>query len=480
MNRTPLALLLILLPFAPARAQQPAPVDARVDALFARWSSRDSPGCAVGVARAGRPIFTRAYGMADLERDVPATPATIYESGSVAKQFTAAAITLLALEGRLSVEDDVRRYIPELPDYGTPIRIRHLMNHTSGLRDWGSVAGIAGWGRSVRTHTHDHVIDILSRQRALNFTPGAQYSYSNSGYNLQAVIVERVSGMPFAEFSQKRIFGPVGMRSTQWRDDHTRIVKGRSIAYAANGRGFEIDHPIENVYGNGGLLTTVGDLLLWNEHLATGDGLGGRPFVDAMHRQGVLNDGTTIAYASGIQIGTSGGVRRVSHTGSTAGFRAFLARYPDQQLSVALLCNVGAVNPGGVGQEVANVFLGDALRTAAAPGGGGGGAGAAGGGRGGGAARPAFTPSAADLAAYAGEYHSPDAETTLVVAVEGSALVARRRPATRITLTPVERDRFNAGGGLGGVRFLRDASGRVTELSVSQERVFDLRFDRVR
>src|SRR5688572_8333853 len=349
-----IVIVAVLLP-AISWAQAPADAAARVDQVFARWNSRETPGCAVGVARNGETILSRAYGMADLERDVPATPATIYEAGSVSKQFTAAAITLLALQGRLSVDDEVRKYIPELPDYGTPIRIRHLMTHTSGIRDWGSVASIAGWGRSVRSHTHDHVIDILSRQRALNFTPGAQYSYSNSGYNLQAVIVERVSGMPFTEFSRRYIFEPLGLRNTQWRDDHTRIVKGRSIAYDVSGDDFVIDNPIEDVHGNGGLLTTVGDLLIWNEHLNTGEKLGGRAFVDAMHRQGVLNDGSQISYASGLQVGTAGGVRRISHTGSTSGFRAFLARYPDQKLSVALLCNVGAVNPGTMGQDVANV-----------------------------------------------------------------------------------------------------------------------------
>jgi CubicO group peptidase (beta-lactamase class C family) len=457
-------------------AQAPADVVQRVDAIFERWNGNDAPGCAVGVAQAGRPILTRAYGMADLERDVAATPATIYEAGSVSKQFTAAAVVLLAQEGRLSLDDDVRRYVPELPDYGTPITIRHLMTHTSGLRDWGSVAGISGWGRSVRTHTHAHVLDILSRQRALNFTPGARYSYSNSGYNLQAIIVERVSGMPFAEFSERHIFGPLGMSQTQWRDDHTRIVKGRSIAYSPSGDGFRINHPIENVHGNGGLLTTVGDMLIWNEQLETGDRLGGPAFVEEMHRQGVLNDGTTIAYASGIQVGTSRGVRRVSHTGSTAGFRAFLARYPDQRLSVALLCNVSAVNPGGVGQDVADVFLADALRAAAPQAG----AGAAStGGRGTGAARVPFTPSAEELAAYVGEYYSPEAETTLVVVVEDGRLFALRRPASRIPLTATELDAFNAGGGLGAVRFVRDDTGRVSELSVSQDRVFDMRFDRV-
>jgi CubicO group peptidase (beta-lactamase class C family) len=468
-----LALLLLAIPSA-SPAQQSSDSAALVDRLFERWTSRETPGCAVGVARDGRTLLSRAYGMADLERDVAATPATIYEAGSVSKQFTAAAILLLQQQGRLTVDDDVRKYVPELPDYGTPVTIRHMMTHTSGLRDWGSVAGIAGWGRSVRTHTHDHVVDILSRQRALNFTPGGEYSYSNSGYNLLAVIVDRVSGMPFAEFTKRHIFEPLGMHATQWRDDHTRIVKGRSIAYAARGDGFVIDHPIENVHGNGGLLTTVGDLLTWNEALNTGAHLGGPAFVEAMHRQGVLNDGRQISYAAGLQVGSARGVRRVSHTGSTSGFRAFLARYPDQRLSVALLCNVGAVNPGTVGQRVADVFLPAPARVAATS------APAADSSDDAPAPRERFTPAAEDLAAYVGQYYSPDAETTLSVSLEEGRLVARRRPATRFALTPIERDAFGAGGGLGRVRFIRDAQGAVTQLSVSQGRVYDLRFERVR
>lgn len=438
----------------------------------------------MGVARNGATLLTRSYGMADLERDVASTPATIYEAGSVSKQFTATAVILLAQQGKLSLDDDIRKYVPEVPDYGAPIRIRHLLTHTSGLRDWGSVAAIAGWGRSARTHTHAHVVDILSRQRALNFPPGDQYSYSNSGYNLLAVIVDRVSGMAFAEFSKRFIFEPLGMRNTQWRDNWTRIVKGRAIAYAASGNQFAIDNPIENVHGNGGLLTTVADLLLWNENLETGAKVGGRAYVDEMHRQGVLNSGQQIAYASGIQVGTFAGTQSVSHTGSTSGFRAFLARYPQQKLSVALLCNVGAVNPGNVGQQVARVFLAPATQ----PGGRGGDAPVVGAddpnaasanigrGRGG----SAYTPRPADLEAYVGEYYSPDAETALVLSVENGQLVAHRRPATRITLMPMERDAFNASAGLGAVRFIRDASGKVVQLSIRQARVFDLRFDRTR
>jgi CubicO group peptidase (beta-lactamase class C family) len=478
------AVLLVLLPLSVQNAHAQASPTARVDSLFSRWNSRETPGCAVGVAKNGAPVLTRAYGMADLERDVAATPATIYEAGSVSKQFTATAIILLAQQGKLSLDDDVRKYVPEIPDYGATIRLRHLLTHTSGLRDWGSVAAIAGWGRSVRTHTHAHVLDILSRQRALNFPPGDQYSYSNSGYNVLAVIVDRASGMPFAEFEKKYIFEPLGMTHTQWRDDWTRIVKGRSIAYDARGNGFVIDNPIENVFGNGGLLTTVGDLLIWNENLNTGAKLGGKAYVDEMHHQMVLNNGTQIAYASGIQVGTYAGTKSVSHTGSTSGFRAFLARYPEQGVSVALLCNVGAVNPGALGQQVASVFLAPATASSGRAGGGAVVGGddpnaPAPGGRGR-ANAPTYTPTAADLQAYVGEYYSPDAEVALTVAIEGGQLIARRRPATRIVLTPTERDGFNASAGLGAVKFIRDGSGKVTQLSVRQARVFDLRFDRTK
>jgi CubicO group peptidase (beta-lactamase class C family) len=461
-----------LLVAGPAPAQQPAAVGAadpsaaaRVHAIFQRWDSTTTPGCAVGVSEAGRAVLSRAYGMADLEHGIPNSPATIFEAGSVSKQFTAAAILLLVQQGVLSLDDDVRTHIPELPDYGTPIRVRHLLNHTSGLRDWGSVAAIGGWGRSERSHTHDHVLDILSRQRALNFTPGAEYSYSNSGYNLAAILVDRLSGMSFAEFSRRHIFEPLGLVDTQWRDDHTRIVRGRSAAYGLTARGFFIDRPIEDVHGNGGLLTTVADLLTWNEALAAGR-LGGAGLADLMHQPGVLNDGTQIGYAAGLNVGSHGGVPEISHTGATSGYRAFLARYPGQQLGVAVLCNVGAVSPGVAGRLVADVFLGDAVRTGDVP------------------PRvftppPApepFHPSAAELAEYAGEYYSPDAETTLVIAVEDDTLVIRRRPATRMVLRPFTRDEFD---GQFRVRFLRDEAGRVTGLGVQQPRVYDMRFERV-
>jgi CubicO group peptidase (beta-lactamase class C family) len=461
------AIMLLVMLAGSASAQQPADVSARVDSVFQQWAGPGTPGCAVGVAREGAVLLARAWGMADLEFDIPNTPSTIFEAGSVSKQFAAAAILLLAERGRLSLDDDVRRYVPELPDYGTPITIRQLMTHTSGLRDWGSLAGIAGWGRGDRTHTHDHVIDILSRQRGLNFTPGSAYSYSNSGYNLMAVIVDRVSGMSFAEFSRRYIFEPLGMHATQWRDDYRRIVRGRSAAYSQRGGNWSIDRPIEHVHGNGGLLTTVADLLTWNRALAEGR-VGGPAFVQTMRTTQLLTNGERIAYAAGVFIDELDGVAEVSHTGSTAGYRAFLAHYPAQQLDVALLCNAGNVNPGRVGRQVARLYLGDALRPAAAAGT---------------AADPAAPRdpppvySADQLAAFAGEYYSPDVETALRVVVEDGQLVLHRRPATRMVLSATAPDQFESG--LGRITFLRDGQGRITQLSVRQARVYDLRFDRV-
>jgi CubicO group peptidase (beta-lactamase class C family) len=361
----PLALLIAIAPAA-ARAQGSAPADsaAAVDRIFASWNTRQTPGCAVGVARNGQTILERAYGMANLEYDVPNTPATIFEAGSVSKQFTAAAVVLLAQQGKLSLDDEVSKYIPELPDYDTPITIREMLHHTSGLRDWGVVAAAMGWPRGTRVHTHAHVLDIVSRQESLNYTPGAEYLYSNTNYNLAAIIVERVSGMPFAEFTRKNLFEPLGMTNTQWRDDYTRIVKGRATAYGRRPPGgWALEMPFENVHGNGGLLTTVGDLLKWNENFAR-PRVGGVGVVRELQQKGRLNNGREISYALGLVVSSYQGIPEVSHTGATAGYRAFLARYPDQHLSVAVLCNAGNANPS-MGQRIADIFLAGQTRLAA-------------------------------------------------------------------------------------------------------------------
>lgn len=330
-----------------------------LDSIFSSWDSATTPGCAVGVSEKGVPLVTRAWGMADLENPVRNTPSTIFEAGSVSKQFVSGSLILLALEGKLSLDDDIRQYITELPDYGFAITLRHLLNHTSGLRDWGSVAAISGWNRGQRTHSHDHVLDILSRQSELNFPPGERYSYSNSGYNLLVIIIERVTEMPFAEYSSNKIFEPLGMTSTQWRNDYTRIVPGRSSAYSGSEGDdvFTINRPIEHVHGNGGLLTTVRDLLTWS-HAVT-SGYFGQDFYEELTRQGVLNSGRTIAYASAVRVDSDHGQSQIVHTGATSGYRAYLSTYPEQNLTIALLCNVTGANPGELGSEISKLFLGD-------------------------------------------------------------------------------------------------------------------------
>ena len=275
--------------------------------------------------------------MADLEHEIRIASTSIFEAGSVSKQFTAAAVLLLAREGKLSIDDPVRKYVPELPGFQKPLLIRHMLNHTSGLRDWGSVAAIAGWARTLRVHTHAHVLDIVSRQRALNFDPGTNWSYSNTGFNLAAIIVSRTSGMPFADFTRERLFQPLGMAHTSWRDDYTRIVKGRAVAYSRRDGALHTNMPFENVYGNGGLLTTVGDLLKWNENFATPI-VGDAAFVEEQQRPGAFNDGRSHSYAFGLYRRMYKGVREVSHGGSTAGYQvdAYTGIYDSDEAETSL------------------------------------------------------------------------------------------------------------------------------------------------
>ena len=429
--------------------------------VFARWDSTTGPGCAVGIDRAGQPRYTRAFGEADLEYDIPNKPTTIFEAGSISKQFTAAATVLLALDGKLKLEDDVRKYVPELPQYERPITIRHLLNHTSGLRDWGEIAALAGWPRETRVHTHDHVLDIVSRQHALNYPPGDKYSYTNSGYNLLAIIVSRVSGQPFATFSREHLFKPLGLTSTQWRDDFRRVVKGRAQAYSRTDGQWELEMPFENVHGNGGLLTTVSDLLTWTAMLEHPTPQW-KPMVDSLHVRGRLTNADTISYALGLFISDYRGVHRVEHSGATAGYRAELLRFPGKGLAVAVLCNAANANPVLYASQLVDSLLPGLGPVAARP------------------KRPqadtAIAVPTSALAAYVGTYYSPDVETALEVSVTNGALALFRRPADRFTLRPTSTDSFT--GFDDRVWFTRDASGRVTALHVAGGRAYDVVFER--
>jgi CubicO group peptidase (beta-lactamase class C family) len=523
-------LSLLLLP-ATLAAQQPN-LPAVADTVFQRWNSTHTPGCAVAVARGGNVLLQRGYGMADLEGGVPLTAETILESGSVAKQFTATAVLLLVSDGKLSLDDPARKYIPELPEYGRPITIRHLLTHTSGLREWSSLVQAAGWPRGERAHTQADLLDIVVRQKALNYPVGDYYSYTNSGYALAETIVERVSGMSFQEFTRQRIFQPLGMTHTQWRDDFTRLVPGRGQAYGNEPDGWHLNMPFEDVVGPGGLLTTVGDWLIWSQALV--DKKLGAAWADSMTNRMRLTNGREIEYAKGLFITRYRGLREISHSGSTAGYSTFLTRYPERDnLTIAVMCNAGNAPASTHAHQLADRLItdfppataldttkvdstafaryagvyrnerthvsqqlgvSDRSRLRALPDGW---YGLASGARWhfdlGPAGTPTrlrvaqpdgdtlglaymapkpWTPTPQDLAAFAGRYRSDEVGATFDVRIEHDTLVVSNRPGKTVKLTPTYTDAFSAGGT--AVWFTRERGGRVTALHFGESRVWDL------
>jgi CubicO group peptidase (beta-lactamase class C family) len=344
-----------------AHAQRGTDTTTRVvDHVFDAWRNTDSPGCAVGVSRNGRVVYERGYGMANLETGTPITPASIFHVASVSKQFTAMAIMLLVSDGKLSVDDNIRKYIPEIRDYGTPITIRHLLTHTSGLRDQWELLSLARGRFEENRITEADVMDIVPRQTALNFTPGAEYIYSNTGFTLLGVIVKRVSGKSLRDFSDERIFKPLGMTSTHFHDDYTMLVPGRTSAYAPRPGGWRVSIPNYDTYGATSLFTTVGDLLKWEANLDS-PVVGDRALIARMEAPTLLTSGDTSNYGFGLAVDRFRGARVVGHGGADAGYRTDVERYPEHGLATVVLCNAASANPGLLGRRVAEAYLGSAL-----------------------------------------------------------------------------------------------------------------------
>ena len=343
---------------ATAAAAEPSQKKAEVDRIFSSFNT-NTPGCSVGVTHNGTVVLKAGYGMADLERRVPVTSDAVFESGSVAKQFTAAAIMLLAQQGKISLDDPMRKYLPELADYGAPLTVRQVISHISGLREWRPLASFSGMPEGKYVYTNEDLLRLASMQRALNFDPGTDYSYSNTGFNIIPILIGRVlgDGKTFQSFTHEQIFQPLGMTNSRWRDDFRAVVPNRALAYGRKGEGWTQQTPIENIIGAGGLLTTVGDLLAWNENF-THAKVGGPEFVKLQQRPATLKNGRTIGYAAGLIIGTFGGLREISHGGSTGGYRTWLGRYPDQGVSVAVLCNGSTINPSTLARRTAALWNG--------------------------------------------------------------------------------------------------------------------------
>ncbi len=333
---------------------------ARVDSVFAPWDRSDSPGCALGIVKDGQLVYARGYGMANLEHSIPIAPRTVFDIGSTAKQFTAASILLLEQQGKLSRDDDIRRFLPEIPDYGRPITIRHLLHHTSGLRDYLTLMALAGIHFDGVT-TEEDALRIIARQKGLNFAPGEDYLYSNSGYFLLSLIVKRVSGRSLREFAEENIFRPLGMKSTQFQDDHTRIIPHRATGYApAPSGGFRLNMSQFEQTGDGALWTTVEDLVLWDRNFYEPK-VGGPDLIRQLLEPGRLLSGETVAYAAGLIKGTYRGLTVIRHGGSWAGYRAELLRFPEQRFSVICLCNLSTINPTRLAYQVADLYLASAF-----------------------------------------------------------------------------------------------------------------------
>ena len=339
-------------------AQQDASdLQRKVDQIFAAYDKPDSPGCALGVVRNGEFIYKKGYGTASLELGVPITPQSVFYMGSVSKQFTAASVVLAAEQGFLSLDDDIRKFVPELPSYGKPITLREMLHHTSGFRDVLGLLLLAG--RNFEDiHPTAELLDLLSRQKALNYQPGEEFLYSNTNYFLMSVVIHRATGKTLTQFADENIFKPLGMTHTRFYEDHTVVVPGRIPAYEPlSGNSFRIDWSTNfDKVGDGGLLSSVDDLLLWDRNFYDNK-LGKGTLLKEMQTQGVLNNGKQIEYALGLFLSKYRGLPIVEHGGALFGYRTELLRFPQQKFSVITLCNLGTSNPNSLSYKVADLYL---------------------------------------------------------------------------------------------------------------------------
>lgn len=442
----------------PATQAQPSnkPVTTKVDQVFAQFDKPDFPGCALAVIKDGQIVYKRGYGMSNLEYGIPISPSSIFHIASISKEFTAMSIVLLASQGKLSLDDDVRKYVPEVPDFGGRITIRHLIHHTSGLRDQWSLLELAGW-RKDDVITEGDILELVSRQKALNFKPGEEHLYSNTGYTLLAVIVKRVSGQALREFAEANIFKPLGMTRTHFHDDHTMIVKDRTSAYQPRkGGGLRVSIPVFDTYGATSLFTTVEDMAKWDQNFVDKT-VGGEAVLAQMLTPGVLNSGKKLTYAFGLAVGAYKGLKTVGHGGADAGYRSDFIRFPDQRFSVVCLCNFSRSNPGMLTRRVADIYLADQLKqpppreskpttTAASTG---------------------DKPTEQELASKTGSYHDKKGLQTIRIEIKDGKLTADVGPG--FPLNPVSKDRFQVVGAPIQITFEGTSNGHPQRMVVAAE-----------
>ena len=455
-------LLSAALPAAAQLAAAPPAPDPgpRIDALFAKWRGADSPGCSVGVSRGGRTVFERGYGRASLEHEAPVTPATVFHVASITKPLTALSVLLLAESGALSLDDDVARHVP---GWSTRERvtIRQLLSHTSGVRDAFLLIELAS-PDGVGTRT-DQLVALLARQRGVVFAPGSAFAYNNGGYTVLGEIVRRAGGQPLRAFADARIFRPLGMARTRMHDDPGELVPGLARRYTRRGDTLRVVEGGDGVVGNGGMVSTAGDLLAWLRNFDS-PRVGTPQTLAAMQTGVTLSSGDPAGYGLGLWVGTDRGRRTVGHGGNDSGISAYVVRYPDHDLAIAVLCNLDEIDTIGLAGSIADVYLGAPAAPAAAP-----------------ADAPAVTLPAAQLAALEGLYRDPRTEALLRIFVRDGTL--RGSPGAGADggwpTRPVAPDRFVIDGTAIVLRFAPGPDGAIRTLHVDGTAAAPVSLERV-
>jgi len=427
----------------------------QIDQIMARFSDPSSPGASIAVVKDGKIVFRKGYGSAELEYDVPITPSTVFHIASVSKQFTAFAILMLESEGKLSISDDIRKYVPEVPDFGKVITLDHLIHHTSGLRDQWELLAMAGW-RLDDIITTKQILRLVSRQKELNFNPGDEMVYCNTGYTLLAEVVARVSGMSFADFTRTRIFEPLKMSHTLFYDDCEKLVKNRAYSYYQDSTGYKKSNLNYSTVGATSLFTTSEDLCLWALNFE--NPLVGKDFIEKMAQKGVLNKGDTISYAMGQIMYVHRGLKIFEHGGGDAGYRTDLMRIPGQHFSVNVLSNMAAFNPGDIAGKVRDIYLAD--KETKEP------------------EIPANPEPMADtgkivlthdlLLTYAGKYElQPGMVATITTA--NNELFAETQGLQKTKMIPLSATKFAVKEAGAEATFIADENGRITKMMVYME-----------
>lgn len=429
---------------------------AKVDELFTEWNKPDSPGAAIAIIKDGSVVYKSGYGCANLEHNIPITSSTVFQIASVSKQFTAFAIAMLAQQGKLSLNDDIRKYLPEVPYFGKTITIRHLIHHISGLRDMTEFFHIAGWGNDDLV-TKEHLLKMIRRQKELNFDPGKQYLYCNTGYTLLAEIVTRVMGQQFREWTKENIFKPLDMSNTHFHDNHRMIVKNRAYGYNTDESGsFIKSAPDDACVGGIGLFTTVEDLAKWIQNFFNGR-VGGATVIEQMLKQGKLNSGKKVRYAFGLQIYKHKGLNSFGHNGKAPGYRSFLICFPEQKFAVVILSNFVKFNASILASQVIDIYLADQIAQQKPK-----------------PKKPERTPVKVDPAiydAYEGKYFQPMIDLLLTITKENNRLMVGIKSEPKLELLPESETKFFTQNEPFQISFQRDEKGEVTHITLHQGNV---------